>query len=319
MAGQGRLEQRPERSARRARAVAAPDFVPARMVNEVLYCERLAYLEWAQGEFADNVYTVDGRVVHTRVDGAQGQLPLAQASGPGAGTAGGAGERDAGVGSAAGPAEASEARPYVARSVWLSSERLGLTAKIDVVEGLEGRVTSIEYKRGQAPDVPEGAHLPERAQVCAHVLLLREHGFVCEGAEIYFAGSRRRVPITIDEALIAETLRAIERVRAVTASAEMPPPLVDSPKCQGCSLVGICLPDEVRHLARLDASARPDQLELALEDAPVEAPGATPAVRRLHAARDDRVPLYVQSFSGWVSLDGERIIVETPPRSGSCN
>jgi hypothetical protein len=55
MAGRGRLEERPGRAARRARAVAAPDFVPARMVNEVLYCERLAYLEWAQGEFADNV------------------------------------------------------------------------------------------------------------------------------------------------------------------------------------------------------------------------------------------------------------------------
>ena len=28
----------------------------------------------------------------------------------------------------------------------------------------------------------------------------------------------------------------------------MPPPLVDSPKCPRCSLVGICLPDETRLL-----------------------------------------------------------------------
>ena len=31
-----------------------PALVPARMVNEVLYCERLMFLEWVQGEFEDN-------------------------------------------------------------------------------------------------------------------------------------------------------------------------------------------------------------------------------------------------------------------------
>ena len=38
------------------------------MLNELMYCERLMYLEWVQGEFADNVFTVDGRAVHRRVD-----------------------------------------------------------------------------------------------------------------------------------------------------------------------------------------------------------------------------------------------------------
>ncbi|MGZ6880853.1 MAG: CRISPR-associated protein Cas4, partial [Mycobacteriaceae bacterium] len=86
----------------------------------------------------------------------------------------------------------SEPPPYQARSLWLSSERLGITAKIDVVEGAaDGRVVPIEYKRGQAPELPEGAYLPERAQLCAQVLLLREHGYRCDDAAIYFAGSRR--------------------------------------------------------------------------------------------------------------------------------
>ena len=49
-------------------AGASPDLVPARMINEALYCERLLYLEWAQGEFADNAFTVEGRVVHKRAD-----------------------------------------------------------------------------------------------------------------------------------------------------------------------------------------------------------------------------------------------------------
>ena len=48
--------------------VADSPLAPARMINEVLYCERLAALEWVHGEFADNEYTTDGRFVHRRVD-----------------------------------------------------------------------------------------------------------------------------------------------------------------------------------------------------------------------------------------------------------
>lgn len=56
-------------------ATDVPDLVPARMINETLYCERLMYLEWAQGEFVDNAFTVDGRAVHSRADVAGGELP----------------------------------------------------------------------------------------------------------------------------------------------------------------------------------------------------------------------------------------------------
>src|SRR5580700_6561260 len=45
-----------------------PDLVPARMLNEFAYCPRLAYLEWVQGEFADNLETREGRFGHRRVD-----------------------------------------------------------------------------------------------------------------------------------------------------------------------------------------------------------------------------------------------------------
>ena len=45
-----------------------PDLIPARMLNEFAYCPRLAYLEWVQGEFADNLETHEGRFGHRRVD-----------------------------------------------------------------------------------------------------------------------------------------------------------------------------------------------------------------------------------------------------------
>src|SRR5690606_17267312 len=112
-----------------------PELIPARMINEVLYCPRLMYLEWVQGEFEHNEFTLDGESVHRRADQPKGELPAPD------------GEYD----------------PSVVRSLWLSSERLGITAKIDVVDvGDDRTVTPIEYKRGKSPDLPERAYLPER-------------------------------------------------------------------------------------------------------------------------------------------------------------
>lgn len=278
-----------------------PELVPARMINEVLYCERLAYLEWAQTEFADNVYTVDGRVVHRRVDSGKGK-PMPDE-------------------------DEEEPPPFTARSVHLSSERLGLTAKIDVVEGEDGSVVPVEYKRGAVPDIPGGAYLPERAQVCVHVLLLREHGYRCERAEIWYAKDRRRVPIEITESLIERTMAAATRLRELASRGELPEPLIDSPKCKGCSLVGICLPDEVHLLRGLRGEPMDKEVEepaqltlfgdafgplerdawgLAGDDPEPEPPRQ---VRHLTPGRDERVPLYVQAQGARLALDGDLLRV----------
>lgn len=267
-----------------------PALVPARMINEVLYCERLMYLEWVQGEWSDNAFTVDGQSVHRRVN--ESGKPLREP-----------------------PADPSEeAPPYVARSVWLSSERLGITAKIDLVEVEGGSVVPVEYKRGACPDVPSGAYLPELAQVCAQVLLLREHGYTCDNGEIYYAKERRRVPITIDDWLIRSTLGAVERSRRLVLEGVLPPPLVDSPKCNGCSLVGICLPDETHALVERSPPAERESEDPSLEvgDDPWGlAPPAEQPVRRLFPARDDKLPVYVQAQGASLRLDGERIVIHS--------
>jgi CRISPR-associated protein Cas1 len=287
-----------------------PTLVPARMVNEILYCERLFFLEWVQGEFADNAFTVEGRAVHKRVD-----VPTPtkralsrRASSP-----------------SSGEEEPPEGLPYEVRSVWLSDDALGLTAKIDLLESVaDGRVTPIEYKRGRAPDVAEGAHLPERAQLCAQVLVLRANGYRCEEAYVYFAASKQRVRIAIDEMLIAVTLGAVERARKVAALERPPPPLCESPKCDGCSLVGICLPDETSLLARLDDEHALEASET-LEEEPFDEPdpwGLTPSVdeqrelRRLHPARDEKVAVYVQEQGARIGLDGERLNVRGRTNAG---
>src|SRR5258708_38705271 len=46
--------------------------VPVRMVNEYVYCPRLAFLEWVDGEWADSGDTEEGRRAHVRVDAGGG-------------------------------------------------------------------------------------------------------------------------------------------------------------------------------------------------------------------------------------------------------
>jgi CRISPR-associated endonuclease Cas1/CRISPR-associated protein Cas4 len=220
--------------------------LPARMVNEFVYCPRLAYLEWVQGEWAENADTVEGRFAHRRADEARGALPAAEML--------------------------DEATRIHARSITLSSETLGVIAKLDLVEGDGGSIRPVDYKRGRRPHVERSAHLPERVQVGLQILLLREHGYACDEGILYFVESRERVPVALDEELHAQALSAVHGMRLMAASNRIPPPLEDSPKCPRCSLVGICLPDEVAWLraGRIEprplAVAQTDALPLVVQD-----------------------------------------------------
>ncbi len=61
--------------------------------------------------------------------------------------------------------------------------------------------------------------------------------------------------IPFDDALVERTRALLDDLRDVAESPTPPPPLVDSPKCPRCSLVGICLPDETNTLS--DRSTAP--------------------------------------------------------------
>ncbi|OIO79173.1 MAG: CRISPR-associated endonuclease Cas4/Cas1 [Hydrogenophilaceae bacterium CG1_02_62_390] len=233
--------------------------IPVRMVNEYVYCPRLAYLMWVQSEWADSADTVEGRVKHKRVDAGNGKLPETP----------------------------QEDERIHAQSVSLASLKLGITAKLDLVEGEGSYVTPVDYKRGKRPHVDKGAYDPERVQICAQGLLLQEHGYECDSGVLYFVDSRERVRVMFDEILIEQTLASIHGLRGVAYAGHIPPPLEDSPKCPRCSLVGICLPDEVRFL------------------------NAAPIMPRPLAAKEEyAAPLYVQSPRAWLRKDEERIVVE---------
>lgn len=230
--------------------------LPARMVNEYAYCPRLAYLEWVQGEWDSSADTVQGAHVHRRVDKPGPNLPEAEDLGE-------------------------EDRLHT-RSIELSSNKLGLIARLDLVEAEDGHVVPVDYKRGKRPHVAKGAYDPERVQLCLQGLLLREHGYRCDQGVLYFVASRERVGVDFDDDLIAMTQSSINGLRLIAAGGRIPAPLEDSPKCPRCSLVGICLPDEVNFLKRGSVPPRP-----------------------LVVRREEAMPVYVQANRAKVAKKGE--------------
>lgn len=234
--------------------------VPARMVNEWVYCPRLAYLEWVEGEWAESEDTARGKRVHNRVDKGGGRLPP--------------------------PSEVDDEMAH-ARSVTLSSSRLGVIAKMDVVELGDGLVTPVDFKKGKRPHIAAGAYEPERVQVCLQAMILEDNGYKVEQGLIWFAGSRERVRVELDEKLRSTTLEAVAGLRSAAASGHRPPPLEDSPKCPRCSLAGICLPDET-NLFRTKRAPRP-----------------------LNPSDDPALPLYVQTPGAQLRKRGERLVVKT--------
>ena len=72
--------------------------------------------------------------------------------------------------------------------------------------------------------------------MCAQALILRDNGYTCHAAILYYDSTKQRVRVAVDDALIEETLRALADARQLAASGRIPPPLVDSPKCPRCSL-----------------------------------------------------------------------------------
>lgn len=237
--------------------------VPARMVNEFVYCPRLAYLMWTQAEWSETGDTVEGRRAHSRVDKPSAPLPAPEIL-----------DDD----------EAATADKIISRAMTLSSDKLGVIAKLDVAEAEDGVVTPIDYKRGKRPHVAQGAYEPERIQVCLQGLLLEEHGYRVEEGAIYYAESRERVRVEFDGTLRAAAWTAVSELRLTVSQGRIPPPLKDSPKCPRCALVTVCLPDEVRALT-----------------------GSSLAPRSIAVPVDEALPLVVQSQHARIGKDGETL------------
>ena len=202
--------------------VGLPDLVPASMLGAYAYCPRLFFLEWVDALWATNADVAEGRRLHARVDAGGGAVPP-----PG------------------------EGEVRAARSVALASETLGITGVLDLVEadpdtatdptdpdptgpdrdpadtgGQAGAtaVVPVETKKGR-PTGDGTAWDADAIQVCAQILLLREHGHRCDRGEIFYAGTRQRIAVDATDDLVERTTAALAAARECAARLRPPPPL----------------------------------------------------------------------------------------------
>lgn len=235
-----------------------PELLPARMLNEFIYCPRLFYLEWVDARWAENDDTGEGRMVHHRVDSKETALPPPD------------------------PVELLRDRT----SVRLESTQLGVVAVLDAVHGGAGVAFPVDVKKGTAPD--DGGLWPaDRIQLLTQARLLVEHGYRVDQVVALYEGGHRRitVPVTADD--LVEVEQVVAQARKVAAAPTPPLPLVDSPKCPRCSLVGLCLPDETNTLLQRTAAAP----------------------RRIVPRDPDHKPVYVSEMGAYVGIRGGRITV----------
>ena len=249
-----------------------PQRIPARMMNEFVYCRRLFYYEFVEGVFIESADTLRGDAIHQRVDSGSGALPAARkkAKTEEKPASGKSGDTDSGSAQPSAPSVEGEAETIHSRSVQMGSERLGIVAKMDLVEvraaaapgiappedaagdlftALE--VCPVDYKAGAPKEGEEANELwdTDKMQLGLQALILRDNGYTCNEGVIYYRATKQRVrlPITAElEAWIIENIADAKRVIA----GPIPAPLVHSPKCVRCSLAPVCLPDETRMLAQ---------------------------------------------------------------------
>jgi CRISPR-associated protein Cas1 len=269
------------------------DYLPARMLNEFIYCPRLFYYEHVEGVFKHNRDTVEGAIRHAKLDDRTDELP-----------------------GAADLAEVEE--PIHARSVTLSSDEHGLIAKMDLVEADGESATPVDYKRGsprKSDDGLPGAWDPDRVQIAVQALVLRENGYRCDEGIIYYSATKQRVRIPIDGEIVNWTLRSLKQARETTEG-PIPPPLADSPKCPRCSLVGICLPDETAACTPRGGSNGKITQQLLFdvgttpEANTIDESSPASDVRRLVPARDDLRPLYVNTQGFYIGKSGSVLAIK---------
>jgi CRISPR-associated exonuclease Cas4 len=203
------------------------DLLPISALQHLLFCERQCALIHIERLWADNRLTVEGTHLHERVheqDGVEGR-----------------------------------GNTRVARGLVLRSFRLGIWGIADVVEfqrspledGSDGavlhaawpgrwRVRPVEYKRGMPKDDP-----CDRVQLGAQALCLEEMlGGVVGEAALFYGAPRRRMNVSVDQALRAAVESAAAELHQLIASGRTPAARYGK-KCENCSLVELCLP----HLA----------------------------------------------------------------------
>lgn len=202
------------------------DLLPLSGLQHLAFCERQCALIHLEGQWAENVFTAEGKLLHERVDSGEDET---------------------------------RGDVRIARGVPVRSLRLGITGKLDVLElrrssaareveatrfpGFDGlwQPVPVEYKRGKPKFID-----CDRVQLCAQAICLEEMLGVRIAQGIVFYGQpRRRFDVELDHEIRERTEQCAARFHEIMMSGRTP--IVHRQrKCRSCSLLDICKPPSRR-------------------------------------------------------------------------
>lgn len=189
--------------------------IPISALQHAVYCLRQAALIHLERLWAENRFTVEGRVLHQAAD-------------------------------RPGRRKVRGIRRVAALPI--ASKRLGIAGIADLVEfhGEDETPYPIEIKRGKPK-----LHRADEVQLCAQGLCLEEMTgrAVPEGA-LYYAETKRRVSVPFDEDLRQLTEETAADLREIFRTLVTPPPIVLAKRCRSCSLIDLCRPKASARPAR---------------------------------------------------------------------
>lgn len=181
-------------------------------LNHFYYCKRRCALIHIEQIWTENLFTVEGRIMHEHVHESGNEL---------------------------------RGDVKIDRGVPLRSLQLGLVGVSDVVEfhrtsGGTWQPFPVEYKRGK----PKLDH-SDMIQLCAQAICLEEMlSITVPAGALFYGKTRRRTDVIFDEALRLETAEIAEKSRNLIFSGITPPP-VYAKRCEKCSLINECLPKKM--------------------------------------------------------------------------
>jgi CRISPR-associated exonuclease Cas4 len=189
------------------------DLIPLSALQHYLFCPRQCALIHVERLWAENVLTVEGRILHEQSDK---------------------------------PGQASRGERRIVQSMPIRSSALGVAGIADVVElfreGGRWRPYPIEYKRGRPK-----AHRADEVQLCAQALCLEEMlGEPVPEGDLFYGKVRRRQRVMFDEELRALTRNVAAKTHELLGAGCTPAPVYERRRCDCCSLKDLCRPKRMQ-------------------------------------------------------------------------
>lgn len=193
-----------------------PDPIPLSALQHWAYCPRQCGLIHLEQAFDDNLQTLRGQAVHQQVDRPGFELRKGL---------------------------------RVERALPLWHDGLGLIGKADVVEfEPDGTPYPVEYKHGSRHKAADIAACDDLQLAAQAICLEAMSGHVVHEGALFYASSKRRREVSVDEPLRQRVEQAAQAVRRMLDTGQLPAPTEDIRRCKGCSLRDRCQPEALRRL-----------------------------------------------------------------------